>query len=138
MSVRMSLLRDAITSLIDAAGDLPETTPEMVAASGKAILALHATRFVAPENFPCVVTTRCGTMVTLFALFDGHLIGGFRDNDGGGLDLRHWNADGTMFCRADPDAMDLMLPEDAPLPESNAHYPRNPDTVVVPILGRIS
>jgi hypothetical protein len=76
--------------------------------------------------------------VTLFALHDGQLIGAFRDTDVGGLDLRHWNSDGTMFGAGDPDPLDLVLADDTiETPPAKRH--REPtDSVVVPILGRIS
>jgi hypothetical protein len=138
MSVRFSLLRDALAGMIDAASDLPQSSTALIVASGKAILALHSTRFVAPENFPVVVSTRAGISVTLFALHDGQLIGAFRDTDVGGLDLRHWNSDGTMFGAGDPDPLDLVLADDTiETPPAKRH--REPtDSVVVPILGRIS
>lgn len=148
MSARISLLRDALAGLVQAADSLPIASGPLTRALRRADAALAATRFVAPDAFPAVVSTRSGAVVTLHALHEGALIGSHVDADG--LQLQSWRADGTMFGPEDPDDFDLVLADDTPINgdalapnvvvhdfSSNARDTQ--DTVVqIPILGRIS
>lgn len=139
MAGKIALLRGALQHLLDAAFEQAAPhSPEVTKACAAAVIALHGTRFVPPDRFPVIVGTRCGALVTLFALHEGVLIGAFRDTENGGLDLRHWNADGTMFGRSDPDHLDLVVPDDdddlAPAAERAARG----GCVVIPFMGRVS
>lgn len=136
MSARIAMLRDALAALTTAAIELDAPhSDELSSAIGKALAAHNATRFVAPGTFPAVVSTRSGAVVTLHALHDGMLIGGYVDADG--LQLNNWQADGTMFGTADPDDFDLVLPDELPV-RAPAALASVDGVVVLPILGRIS
>ena len=138
MSTRTAQLRSALHRLINAVSDIDTPLPEdVIAALGNGVMSLHGTRFVAPENFPCTVSSRCGVRVELFGLRNGLLIGAFTDTDSGTLDLRTWQADGSMFCRNDPDPLDLVLPDDEEEPALPLPVPAA-DCVVIPFMGRIS
>lgn len=129
MSVRISMLRDALRGLIDAVSDQDVALPDSVArALEKATAAHHATRFIAPEYFPVVVGTRSGAVVTLLAMHEGRLIGTFHDGDG--FNVNSWHADGTMFGADDPDEFDLVVPPD--------DEPVTAGCTVIPFMGRVS
>jgi hypothetical protein len=107
MSARITLLRGALSQLLDAARPLLSGDRAIRAAEN----ALAATAFVAPVAFPATVATRSGATVTLHGLAHGRLIGSWIDRDG--LQLNDWAVDGTLFGPDDPDDFDLMMPEAA-------------------------
>lgn len=103
------MLRDALDRLLSAIP--PGAVPLTVIDS--ACIAMDATRFIAPETFPAIVSTHSGVIITLHGLHNGRLIGSWVDSDG--LQLNDWALDGTLFGPDDPDDFDLALSEDAPL-----------------------
>jgi hypothetical protein len=137
MSARIAMLRDALAALTDAALESPAPHSDaLTRAICRAVIVHEATRFVPPNNFPAVVSTRSGATVTLHALHDGRLIGSFVDEDG--LQLHSWAANGTLFGFGDPDDFDLVLPADAPMTVKTRATDAVPGVVVVPFLGRVS